>query len=78
MLPSCRLLSGQLEVDLASGNPFPVTRLRRHRQRQGFNSVEGQVRKDGAAPVVYVAAALVEPEQASETRGILHEKIAAR
>ena len=33
---------------------------------------------DGAAPVVYVAAALVEPEQASETRGILHEKIAAR
>ena len=77
MLPFFRLSSGQLADALASSNPAHVTQWRERRQRRGVR-FEGQVRKDGAAPVPDVAATLVDPEQESETRSILYEMNAAR
>jgi hypothetical protein len=58
---------------LADSNPSPVTQWRRRRQRQGFVRVEVQVRREDAALVRDVAAALVDPEHESETRAILCE-----
>ncbi len=56
--------------------PSPVTRWRRRRQRQGFARVEVQVRKEDAALMRGVAAALVDPGRESETRAVLRERIA--
>ena len=57
-------------------SPSPVTQWRRRRQRQGFVRVEVQVRKQDAALVRDVVAALVDPEHESETRIILYENFA--
>lgn len=65
-----------MEAVLASGNPSPVTQWRRRRQRQGFVRVEVQVRREDAALMRDVAAALLDPEHESETRSILYERIA--
>ena len=62
---------------MASTNPSPVTKWRRHRQRQGFVRVEIQVRKKDASLVRNVARALADPERETEARAILREKIAA-
>jgi hypothetical protein len=57
-------------------NTSPVTRWRKRRQRQGFVRVELQVRKEDAALVREVAAALGDPARESETRAFLRETIA--
>lgn len=62
---------------MAGTNPSPVTKWRRHRQRQGFVRVEIQVRKKDASLVQNVARALADPERETEVRAILREKIAA-
>ncbi len=46
---------------MATTGPSPVTRWRKRRQRQDFVRVEIQVRKEDAALVRDVAAALVDP-----------------
>ena len=66
-----------MEDTLADSNLSPVTQWRRRRQRQGFVRVEVQVRREDAALVRDVAAALVDPEHESETRAILREKFSA-
>ena len=62
---------------MANTGPSPVTRWRKRRQRQGFVRVEVQVRKEDAALVRDIAAALVDPERETGTRAILRAKIAA-
>lgn len=62
---------------MVNPNPSPVTQWRKRRRRQGFVRVEVQVRKEDAALVREIASALVDPERDTETRTILHEKIAA-
>lgn len=78
----CLCISGNVsrntEDALANSSPSPVTRWRKRRQRQGFVRVEVLVRKEDAALVREVAAALVDPERESETRSILSEKFAAQ
>ena len=61
---------------MANTSPSSVTRWRKRRRRQGFVRVEIQVRKEDAALVRDVAAALVDPERETETRAILREKVA--
>ena len=61
---------------MTNTDPSPVTQWRKRRQRQGFVRVEIQVRKEDAALVRDVATALVDPERETETRAILHERIA--
>ena len=63
---------------MANSSSSPVTQWRRRRQRQGFVRVEVQVRREDAALMRDVAAALLDPEHESETRSILYERIAAR
>lgn len=70
-------ISGKMEDTLANSNQSPVTQWRRRRKRQGFVRVEIQVRKEDAALVREVAAALVDPEHEAETRKTLCEKFAA-
>ena len=70
-------ISGMTEDTLANSNQSPVAQWRRRRQRQGFVRVEVQVRKEDAALVREVAAALVDPEHEAETRKTLCEKFAA-
>ncbi len=62
---------------MAGTDPSPVTRWRKRRRRQGFVRVEVQVRKEDAALVRDVAAALGDPERESETRAVLRERVAA-
>ena len=62
---------------MARIDPSPVTRWRKRRRRQGFVRVEVQVRKEDAALVRDVAAALGDPERESETRAVLRERVAA-
>lgn len=59
---------------MAGIDPSPVTRWRKRRQRQGFVRVEVEVRKEDAALVRGVAAALVDPARETETRAVLREK----
>jgi len=61
---------------MAATDPSPVTQWRKRRQRQGFVRVEVQVRKEDAALVREVAAALGDPGREHETRAILRDKIA--
>ena len=61
---------------MAIPDPSTVTQWRKRRQRQGFVRVEVQVRKEDAALVRNVAAALGDPERERETRAILRERIA--
>ena len=78
----CLHISGNIaenmEDALATCSPSPVTQWRRRRQRQGFVRVEVRVRKEDAALVREVAAALVDPEHEAETRNILCEKFAVQ
>ncbi|TVQ30836.1 MAG: hypothetical protein EA356_14680 [Geminicoccaceae bacterium] len=52
-----------------------VTRWRRRRRGAGFVRVEVQVRKEDAALVREVAAALGDPARETETRAMLRERV---
>lgn len=60
-----------------TSDPSPVTAWRKRRQREGFVRVEVQVRKEEAALVREVAAALGDPTRAGETRAVLRERVAS-
>ena len=66
-----------MEDVLARNHPSSVTKWRERRRRPGFARVEVQVRKEDASLVRDVAAALVGPERAAETRAISRERITA-
>ena len=58
-----------------SHDPSPVTTWRKRRQREGFVRVEVQVKKEDAALLREVAAALGDPTHAGETRAVLRERV---
>ena len=66
-----------MEDVIARNHPSSVTKWRERRRRPGFARVEVQVRKEDASLVRDVAAALVGPERAAETRAVPRERITA-
>jgi hypothetical protein len=64
--------------DAADPKPSAVSRWRRRRAAEGFVRVEVQVRRDDAALLRAVAAALADPRRAADARAVLRARIAGR